>query len=61
MKKRKIFERLYRVDPSRSSDINGSGIGLSIVKTLVTKYEGKIQVKDNTPKGTIFAITFPKK
>ncbi|GMA46632.1 sensor histidine kinase [Tetragenococcus muriaticus] len=59
--KEKIFERLYRVDPSRSSDINGSGIGLSIVKTLVTKYEGKIQVKDNTPKGTIFAITFPKK
>lgn len=59
--KEKIFERLYRIDPSRSSEINGSGIGLSIVKALVTKYEGDIQVGDNQPKGTIFTIYFPKK
>ncbi|AYW47069.1 sensor histidine kinase [Tetragenococcus osmophilus] len=59
--KEKIFERLYRIDPSRSSEINGSGIGLSIVKALVTKYGGDIQVEDNKPKGTIFIIHFPKK
>ncbi|MCO8289874.1 sensor histidine kinase [Tetragenococcus halophilus] len=59
--KEKVFERLYRIDPSRSSEINGSGIGLSIVKALVTKYEGDIQVGDNQPKGTIFTIYFPKK
>ncbi|GMA55137.1 two-component sensor histidine kinase [Alicyclobacillus contaminans] len=58
--KEKIFERLYRIDPSRSSEINGSGIGLSIVKALVTKYGGDIQVEDNKPKGTIFIIHFPK-
>lgn len=59
--KEKIFERLYRVDQARSSKVDGSGIGLSIVKALVTKYEGIIQVEDNQPKGTIFTITFSKK
>ncbi|GMG71344.1 sensor histidine kinase [Tetragenococcus halophilus] len=59
--KEKIFERLYRIDQSRSSEVNGSGVGLSIVKALVTKYRGTIQVEDNQPKGTIFTITFPKK
>lgn len=59
--KEKIFERLYRIDPSRSSEISGSGIGLSIVKALVTKYGGDIQVEDNKPKGTIFTVYFPKK
>lgn len=59
--KEKIFERLYRIDPSRSSEINGSGIGLSIVKALVTKYGGDIQVEDNQPKGTVFILHFPKK
>lgn len=59
--KEKVFERLYRIDQSRSSEVNGSGIGLSIVKALVTKYQGTIQIEDNQPKGTIFMITFPKK
>lgn len=59
--KEKIFERLYRVDQSRASEVKGSGIGLSIVKALVEKYEGEIQVDDNQPQGTVFTILFPKK
>ncbi|MBO0487392.1 sensor histidine kinase [Vagococcus fluvialis] len=58
--KNKIFERFFRVDDSRTSNIEGSGIGLAIVKEIVEKYQGKIIVKDNKPKGTIFIIEIPK-
>ncbi|MGF2145586.1 sensor histidine kinase [Vagococcus fluvialis] len=58
--KNKIFERFFRVDDSRTSNIEGSGIGLAIVKEIVEKYQGKIIVKDNKPKGTIFIVEIPK-
>ncbi|SQC68466.1 Signal transduction histidine-protein kinase ArlS [Listeria fleischmannii subsp. fleischmannii] len=58
--KEKIFERFYRVDSSHSSEIEGTGIGLSIVKKMVEKYHGTLIVRDNKPKGTVFQITFPK-
>jgi signal transduction histidine kinase len=58
--KNKIFGRFFRVDDSRTSNIEGSGIGLSIVKEIVEKYQGKIIVKDNRPKGTIFIVEIPK-
>lgn len=56
--KTKIFERFYRVDQSHSSEISGTGIGLSIVKELVEKYQGKINVTDASPKGTRFTVEF---
>ena len=59
--KAKIFERFFRVDPSRTSRTEGSGIGLAIVKTIVDKYQGEIVVFYNQPKGTIFHLKFPKK
>jgi signal transduction histidine kinase len=37
-----LFERFYRPDASRSSKTGGSGIGLSIVKTIVERHHGKI-------------------
>jgi signal transduction histidine kinase len=37
-----IFERFYRVDPCRSRDRGGSGLGLSIAKALVEAYDGHI-------------------
>ncbi len=54
-----IFERFYRVDSSRGSQVEGSGIGLSIVKKIVDLYSGEIEVKDNQPNGTRFIITMP--
>lgn len=56
-----IFERFYRADQSRSSQVSGSGIGLSIVWALVHLYEGHINVLDNQPKGSQFVVYFPKK
>ncbi len=49
-----LFDRFYRVDKSR--DRNGSGLGLSIVKWIVEKHNGKITVCSEIDKGTTFSI-----
>ncbi len=59
--KQHIFERFYRIDNSRTSTVEGSGIGLAIVKKIVDLYGGSIKIEDNHPKGTIFSISLPKK
>lgn len=46
----KIFERLYRVDKSRSRSVGGSGLGLSICKNIVEAHAGKI-IAENSPMG----------
>jgi len=56
--KKNIFERFYRVE-NNTNGKDGYGLGLSLVKSMVTSMSGDIQVKDNTPKGTIFIITLP--
>ncbi|WP_457945461.1 sensor histidine kinase [Caproiciproducens sp. LBM24188] len=52
-----IFERLYKCDKGRSE--KGSGLGLSIVRQLVEKMDGSIEVKSTPGKGTEFDLLFP--
>ena len=54
-----IFDRFYRVNKDRSRKSGGSGLGLSIVKSIVERNNGKINVKSTVGLGSIFTITFP--
>lgn len=53
----KLFERFYRLDTSRNTELGGSGIGLSIVKTIVESHKGKIEAYSNDGKSLEFKIT----
>lgn len=53
-----IFERMYQCDHSRSS--KGNGLGLSIVKELVSVHKGTITATSVPGYGTTFTITLPK-
>jgi len=55
----RLFERFYRVDPSRSRERGGTGLGLAIVKELVEHMDGVVAVRSEVGQGTTFAITFP--
>ncbi|WP_297522300.1 HAMP domain-containing sensor histidine kinase [uncultured Clostridium sp.] len=52
-----IFERLYRTDESRARATGGSGIGLTITKSIVDAHGGKIFVRSKEGQGSIFTIT----
>ena len=56
---KKIFERFKKVDTSLSRKNEGSGIGLSIVKSLVEIQGGTITCKSKLNEGTEFLVTFP--
>lgn len=51
-----LFERFYRKDSSRSSETGGQGIGLSVVKAIVTAHKGKISARSDDEKSIIFTV-----
>ena len=54
-----IFERFHRVDKSRSRQTGGTGLGLTIAKSLVEAHKGKISVQSEPGKGSRFTFTVP--
>jgi two-component system phosphate regulon sensor histidine kinase PhoR len=56
----KVFQRFYRVDPSRSREMGGTGLGLSIVKHLMNLHRGRISLRSELGKGSCFTLRFPR-
>lgn len=54
-----IFEHMYRADQSRNRDTGGSGIGLAIVKGIVDKHGGSVQVESEPGVGSSFTVILP--
>ncbi len=55
----RLFERFYRVDPSRSRALGGTGLGLSIAKHLAQSMGGEIGVESQLGRGSCFWLDLP--
>ena len=58
--KKKIFKKFYRVGHEETRKTKGTGLGLYIVKKILSLHNGTVKVKDNLPQGTIFEVALPK-
>lgn len=54
-----LFDRFYRVDPSRTLDSGGTGLGLAIVKSVVELHGGRVSVESALGRGSRFQMSFP--
>ena len=57
----RLTERFYRVDAGRSREKGGPGLGLSIVKHIIERHEGKLTISSELGSGTEFSCYFPAK
>lgn len=55
----KIFQKLYRAQNVQAKDVEGTGLGLYIIKSIVETGGGKIWFESVENKGTIFHVTIP--
>jgi heavy metal sensor kinase len=55
----RVFERFYRGDPSHSSEISGSGLGLSICREIVAAHGGQMWLEQSLPGWTAFTVSLP--
>lgn len=56
----RIFERFYRVDRARSRDSGGTGLGLALVRHMVERANGSVEVSSQPGSGSTFTITLPR-
>ncbi len=52
----RLFDRFYRVDKAGSRSAGGTGLGLAIVKRVIEQHDGKVTVKSELGKGSVFTV-----
>ena len=57
----KIFQGFSRLDPKKTSHIQGTGLGLNITKQLVSLMHGAVNFKSEYEKGSVFTVVIPQK
>lgn len=55
-----IFDRFYRIDEARSREDGGAGLGLSIVRSIVSAHQADIEVESEPGKGSCFRLKFQR-
>ena len=55
----KIFDEFYRASNAKAVELDGTGLGLTIVKNLVKRHGGNIDVNSELGKGTTVTVSFP--
>lgn len=54
-----VFERFYRADPARSRLVEGTGLGLAVVRNIVRVHSGSVSVSSAPQQGTTFTVDIP--
>ncbi len=54
-----VFEPFFRADPARSSEVEGAGLGLSLVKWVVERHHGRIELASRPGEGSTFTVLLP--
>jgi hypothetical protein len=54
-----VFERFYRADPAHSRTVEGTGLGLAVVSSIVRAHGGEISVDSAVGRGTTVSVTLP--
>lgn len=57
--KQKIFRKFYRIGNEDTRKTKGTGLGLYLTRKILQQHRGKITVRDNTPKGSVFEVALP--
>ncbi len=55
----RLTERFYRVDRSRSRDTGGTGLGMAIVKHVISRHHGELKIQSRLGVGSEFSLSFP--
>ena len=53
-----MFDKFYRVGNEQTRIAKGTGLGLYICKKIAKSHDADITLTDNTPRGSIFTVTF---